>query len=164
MLEPVSVALKFGFLIVLYLFLLWIARSALKDLRRGGEAADPLMAAAASGATGMHAASVGLSPDIDVDREPRLRVEQAMGLDSGDEFDLLATAIIGRGDDADIRIEDPFASARHARIVPQGELWVLEDLGSTNGTYLGGVKVSRPMPVRVGVPITIGKTVMELRT
>src|ERR1700716_982627 len=79
-LEPVSVVLKFGFLIVLYLFLLWVARSALKDLRRGSARADDPMEA-----TGLYAASAGLAhPAID-GTEPRLRVEQAAGLRGGDE-------------------------------------------------------------------------------
>jgi len=72
-LEPVSVALKVGFLIVLYLFLLWIARSALKDLRRGVAATE-----LPPDATGMHSAVSGLAPDPLEESEPRLRVEQAM--------------------------------------------------------------------------------------
>ena len=128
MLEPASVALKFAFLIVLYLFLLWIARSALKDLRRGVGATD-----VPPDATGMHAASAGLSPEPIESLEPRLRVERAMGLRSGDEYDLQAGAVIGRGDRADIRLDDPFASSRHARITPQGDVVVIEDLDSTNG-------------------------------
>jgi pSer/pThr/pTyr-binding forkhead associated (FHA) protein len=58
---------------------------------------------------------------------------------------------------------DDYASSRHARIFPQDGQWIVEDLGSTNGTYLDRQKVTRPMPVPVGVPIRIGKTVLELR-
>lgn len=71
---------------------------------------------------------------------------------------------LGRSHDSTLVLTDDYASNRHARLVPQGETWTLEDLGSTNGTYLGTTKVTRPMPVPVGTPIRIGKTVMELRS
>jgi pSer/pThr/pTyr-binding forkhead associated (FHA) protein len=151
MLEPVSVVLKFAFLIVLYLFLLWIARSALKDLRRGVAASE-----VPPDATGMHAASAGLSPDPMDDLEPRLRVEQAMGLRSGDEYDVGTGAVIGRGEAADIRLEDPFASSRHARITRQGDVLVIEDLDSTNGTYLNGDVLDGPQPLHPGDRVRIG--------
>jgi hypothetical protein len=151
MLEPVSVVLKFGFLVVLYLFLLWVARSALKDLRRGVAATE-----LPPDATGMHAASAGLSPDPMEELEPRLRVEQAMGLRSGAEYDLAHGAVLGRGNAADIRLEDPFASSRHARIERQGDLLVIEDLGSTNGTYLNGDLLDGPQPLHPGDRIRIG--------
>jgi hypothetical protein len=150
-LEPVSVALKFGFLVVLYLFLLWIARSALKDLRRGVAATE-----VPPDATGMHSAAAGLSPDPLEDVEPRLRVEQAMGLRSGDEYDLRDGATLGRGDKEDIQIEDPFASSRHARISRQGDVLVLEDLNSTNGTWLNGSPLDGPQPLHPGDRIRIG--------
>jgi hypothetical protein len=71
--------------------------------------------------------------------------------------------LLGRANDATIVIDDDYASSRHARIFPQDGQWIVEDLGSTNGTYLDRQKVTRPMPVSVGVPIRIGKTVLELR-
>ena len=150
-LEPVSVALKVAFLVVLYLFLLWIARSALKDLRRGVAATD-----LPPDATGMHSAASGLAPDPLEDLEPRLRVEQAMGLRSGDEYDLRDGVTLGRGDKADIQIEDPFASSRHARISRQGDVLVLEDLNSTNGTWLNGSPLDGPQPLHPGDRIRIG--------
>jgi hypothetical protein len=150
-LEPVSVALKFGFLVVLYLFLLWVARSALKDLRRGVAATE-----VPPDATGMHSAAAGLSPDPLEDVEPRLRVEVAMGLNSGDEYDLRDGVTLGRGDRADIQIEDPFASSRHARISRQGDVLVLEDLNSTNGTWLNGSPLDGPQPLHPGDRIRIG--------
>jgi pSer/pThr/pTyr-binding forkhead associated (FHA) protein len=69
----------------------------------------------------------------------------------------------GRANDATLVLNDDYASSRHARIFPQDGQWIVEDLGSTNGTYLDRQKVTRPMPVSVGVPIRIGKTVLELR-
>jgi hypothetical protein len=150
-LDPVAVALKFGFLAVLYLFLLWMARSALKDLRRGGvEAAGPDY----EEATGMHRATAGLGEPVQ--GTPKLRVHSAAGLRAGAAYDLSEGALLGRGDMADIRLEDTFASSQHARLVPQGEVMVLEDLGSTNGTYLNGEPLRGPQPLHVGDSIRIG--------
>jgi FHA domain-containing protein len=148
-LDPVAVALKFGFLAVLYLFLFWMARSALKDLRRGSSA-EP----AYEDATGMHHATAGLSEGSE--GLPRLRVANAAGLRAGSAYDLSEGALLGRGDSADIRLQDTFASTAHARLVPQGEVIVLEDLGSTNGTYLNGEPLRGPQPLHVGDSIRIG--------
>jgi hypothetical protein len=70
---------------------------------------------------------------------------------------------LGRANDATLVVNDDYASTHHARIFPQDGQWIVEDLGSTNGTYLDRQKVIRPTPVPVGVPIRIGKTVLELR-
>jgi pSer/pThr/pTyr-binding forkhead associated (FHA) protein len=70
---------------------------------------------------------------------------------------------VGRANDATLVLNDDYASSRHARLYPQDGQWVVEDLGSTNGTYLDRQKVTQPTPVPVGVPIRIGKTVLELR-
>jgi hypothetical protein len=154
MLEPVSVGLKFGFLAVLYLFLLWMVRSTLKDLRRGRgperQPADPNP----SDATGMYAAADGLAA-FDEDFEPRLLVERASGHEAGTAYDLSGGATLGRGD-VEIRLEDPFASSRHARISRQGHVVVIEDLGSTNGTYLNEEALGGPQPLHAGDRIRIG--------
>jgi pSer/pThr/pTyr-binding forkhead associated (FHA) protein len=70
---------------------------------------------------------------------------------------------IGRANDATLVLEDDYASTRHARLFPQDGQWIVEDLGSTNGTYLDRQKVTQPTPVPIGVPIRIGKTGLELR-
>ena len=70
---------------------------------------------------------------------------------------------IGRSNDATLVLSDDYASSRHARLFPQDGQWIVEDLGSTNGTYLDRQKVTQPTPVPAGVPIRIGKTVLELR-
>jgi hypothetical protein len=152
-LDPVAVALKFGFLAVLYVFLLWMARSALKDLRGGGiDASQP----AYDDATGMHVASAGLGGDGDAQGAPRLRVETAAGLRDGVAYDLSEGALLGRGDQADIQLEDTFASSQHARLAPHGDVMVLEDLGSTNGTYLNDEPLRGPQPLHPGDRIRIG--------
>ena len=163
-LEPVSVALKFGFLVVLYLFLLWIARSARRDLRRGAGAFGPaagsgaLHAAAGSippDATGMYSASALGSADL-AHRAPRLVIERAPGHDAGMIYDLDGDIVLGRGERAEIRLEDPFASSRHARVYEQGNIVVIEDLGSTNGTYLNEELLESARPLHPGDRVRIG--------
>jgi FHA domain len=83
---------------------------------------------------------------------------------SGVSIDLSDQQVtMGRANDATLVLNDDYASTYHARIFPQDGQWLVEDLGSTNGTYLDRQKVARPTPVPVGVPIRIGKTVLELR-
>jgi Inner membrane component of T3SS, cytoplasmic domain len=83
---------------------------------------------------------------------------------AGTIIDLTGVPItIGRANDATLVVTDDYASSRHARLYAQDGQWIVEDLGSTNGTYLGRTKVTRPMPVPPGVPVRIGKTVIELR-
>jgi pSer/pThr/pTyr-binding forkhead associated (FHA) protein len=94
---------------------------------------------------------------------PRLLVVTAGAL-KGTSMDLAQQQItLGRSNDATLVLNDDYASSRHARIFPQDGQWIVEDLGSTNGTYLDRQKVTRPTPVPLGVPIRIGKTVLELR-
>lgn len=71
--------------------------------------------------------------------------------------------MIGRADDSTLVLDDDYASTRHARLSLRGSDWYVEDLGSTNGTYLDRAKVTAPLKVPLGVPIRIGKTVIELR-
>jgi hypothetical protein len=152
-LQPVSVGLKFGFLAVLYLFLIWVAWSALRDLRRGRGGVVQADQVAASDATGMYPAADGLG-DLD-GFEPRLLVEHAAGHESGVAYDLIEGATLGRGD-VEIQLEDPFASSHHARISRDRHVVVIEDLGSTNGTYLNEQPLTGPQPLHDGDRIRIG--------
>ena len=161
-LEPASVALKLAFLAVLYLFLLWVVRSAWKDLRRSGDgssvAAAPVLvgpAASDPDATGLHRADEAIALGAGADGEPRLVVDHAAGHPDGIAYSLEHGATLGRGD-VEIRLEDPFASTRHARIERQGSVLVLEDLGSTNGTYLNEEPLDGPRPLHHGDRIRIG--------
>ncbi len=72
--------------------------------------------------------------------------------------------MMGRADDSTLVLDDDYASTRHARLSLRGTDWYVEDLGSTNGTYLDRAKVTAPLRVPLGVPIRIGKTVIELRS
>jgi pSer/pThr/pTyr-binding forkhead associated (FHA) protein len=154
MLEPVSVGLKFAFLAILYLFLLWVARSALKDLRKGAFGGGPRTPAPPE-ATGMHtAASLG-ALNGDADLQPRLIAETVAGLQRGMSYDVGEGATLGRGD-VEIQLEDPFASSQHARLTRQGPVVVIEDLGSTNGTYLNDELLRGPRPLHPGDRVRIG--------
>jgi len=155
-LDPVSVALKFGFVAVLYLFLLWVARSARRDLGGSARRGAPATAAQVNpDATGMYSAST-LGPADFAQRAPRLVVERAPGHDPGMIYDLDGDLVLGRGERAEIRLEDPFASSRHARIYEQGNTVVVEDLGSTNGTYLNEELLETPRPLHPGDRVRIG--------
>lgn len=95
--------------------------------------------------------------------EPRQMIVTGGPL-QGTTINLTETPItIGRANDSTLIVSDDYASSRHARLFPQDGQWIVEDLGSTNGTYLDRSKVTRPTPVPLGVPIRIGKTVIELR-
>ena len=74
-----------------------------------------------------------------------------------------APVLIGRGSDAAIRLDDDYVSTRHARIATSGDQWFVEDLGSTNGTYVGTVRITAPTTINLGSQVRIGKTVLELR-
>jgi hypothetical protein len=128
--EPIAVVLKFGFLAVLYLFLLWVARSARRELR--------LTAAPAPEATGFHAMGPG---GRSAATDAWLVVVRGGGLDPGERFDLFGGISIGRSGDADVRIEDRYASGIHARLYSRGASYYVEDMNSTNGTYLNGARL-----------------------
>lgn len=71
--------------------------------------------------------------------------------------------LLGRGPDAAIRLDDDYVSTRHARFATNGEQWYVEDLGSTNGTYLGSQRITTPVPISTGTQVRLGKTIVELR-
>ena len=128
--EPIAVALKFGFLALLYLFLLWVARSARRELRNTGGPAPE--------ATGFHPIGPGgRAPSTD----GWLVAVTGGGITPGERFDLFGGVSIGRGAQADVRIEDKFASGVHARLYSRGASYYVEDMGSTNGTYLNGERL-----------------------
>ena len=153
MLEPVSVGLKFGFLVVLYLFLLWVAGSAVRDMRRGAGGAGR-QSVPASDATSMYSPASAVDGDPE-ELDPRLLVEHAPGHEPGTAYEIPDGATLGRGE-VEIQLDDPFASSRHARISRQGHVLMIEDLGSTNGTYLNEEPLNGPQPLHPGDRIRIG--------
>lgn len=148
--DPLAVALKFGFLAVLYLFLFAVARSALRDLRgRGGVTGSPI-----DGGTGMHDAAGSRIASTD----GWLVVVRGGGLDPGDQIDVFGGLTIGRSADADVRIEDRYASGIHCRIHSEGNRYLVEDLDSTNGTLLNREPLNGEDPLSDLDEIVIGDT------
>ena len=140
-----------GFLALLWLFVLFALRVVRSDLYSAAGLRSLVTGGRAAKGSGRS-------------RAPRqLLVTQ--GALAGSRVSLDGRAIlIGRADDSTLVLDDDYASTRHARISQQGEEWYVEDLGSTNGTYLDRAKVTGPTRVPVGVPVRIGKTVIELRS
>jgi len=83
---------------------------------------------------------------------------------TGTTLTLMDTGVLlGRNPECTLVLDDDFASGRHARIFRRDGGWVVEDLGSTNGTYMGTTRLTQPTPVEVGSALRIGKTIFELR-
>jgi hypothetical protein len=150
--DPISVALKFGFLAVLYLFVLVIARSALKDLRR--------TVSPAPDATGFHAAPAFAEAPRGSDGW--LVAERGGGLEREQRFDLIGGLSIGRSKDADVRIDDRYASSIHARVFTREGRFFVEDMNSTNGTLLNGATLQGEAELIDSDTVQIGDTVFRL--
>jgi FHA domain len=141
--------LKVGFIVLLYVFIWRIVRSASRDFRSGSAQESVIIAPG-------DAASLGLAP---VSRAS-LVVVKSPALDEGEEIPVVAGPVeIGRGGQNDVPIDgDDFASARHARFDPRRDgLWV-EDLGSTNGTFVNGARVTTPRRLGKGDIVRVGQT------
>ena len=145
--DPVAVALKFGFLAVLYLFLFWVARSALKEIRA--------TRAPAPEATGFYAVDDRPAPATS---DAWLVVQTGGGLEAGRRFDLFGGISVGRSTDADVRIEDRYASQVHLRIYSRGGSYYVEDMNSTNGTFLNGSQLDGTAELQHLDRIQIGDT------
>jgi pSer/pThr/pTyr-binding forkhead associated (FHA) protein len=145
--EAVLLGLKVAFLVLLYLFIWRIVRSVAKDVRLPQESFVLAPQQAAAAGLGRHRAGTLIvlsSPALDPDTEREL--------DS-------SPVTIGRGSDNDIALaEDEFASTKHARIEPRRDGVWLEDLGSTNGTFVNGVKLTRARMLTPGDVIRVGET------
>lgn len=150
---------KYGLLVLLWVFVLMAVRTIRADLaapRTARPAAGPDRAG--------QARSVAPPARGSAKRSAARRLVVTEGALAGTTVTLTGSAVtLGRADDSTLVLTDDYASSRHARLVPGEGSWLLEDLGSTNGTYLGQAKVIRSTPVPLGQPIRIGKTVMELR-
>ena len=154
----VVAVVKYGLLALLWLFVLLTVRTLRADLsgRPPKAPAPPAAPKAAKAAT---------APKPARKKGTARKLVVTEGALQGTTVTLTGVPVtLGRAHDSTLVLTDDYASSRHARLVPNGDGWTLEDLGSTNGTYLGTSKVSRPTPVPMGVPIRIGKTAMELRS
>ena len=148
--ETVLLVLKVAFLVLLYVFIWRIVRTAARDLRLPQESF--ILSPALAGGAIAQAVNPG-----------RLVVVQSGVLTVGEEFGLDARPLtLGRGPQNDVSIDgDEFASARHVRVEPRRDgVWV-SDVGSTNGTYVNGVRIDRPRKLAHGDVVRVGET--ELR-
>jgi hypothetical protein len=147
--DEVLLVLKIAFLVVLYLFIWRIVRTASRDLRLPQES----FILAPGGGSPVHASRPA-------PHTGRLVVVKSPDIDEGTDFELNSAQLtIGRGRQNDVAIAtDEYASARHARFEPrQDGVWV-QDLGSTNGTYLNGARLERPRRLTPGDVVRVGET------
>ena len=147
--DELLLVLKIAFLVLLYLFIWRIVRTASRDLRLPQES----FILAPSAAAGVRASRPGPVSG-------RLVVVKSADLQDGEGFELNSAQLtIGRGNQNDIPIAtDEYASARHARFEPrQDGVWV-QDLGSTNGTFLNGTRLDRPRRLAQGDVVRVGET------
>ena len=148
--EGVLLLLKACFLVLLYLFIWRIVRTASRDLRLPQESfvLGP-----------REAAAVGLRPEPELNMG-RLVVLKSTAIDENTEFVLDSTGIsIGRGGPNEVRLDgDDFASAQHARVEPRRDGVWIEDVGSTNGTFVNGVRLSRARKLAAGDLVRVGET------
>lgn len=164
--ELAITVLQFGLLLLLWILILSIIaaqgrdmmvskRSRTRDRRNGNPAPAPH-----DSGTPATVHQTGQTPRP---RPRRLVVSE--GPLVGTEVELgSAPIMLGRAQECTVVLEDDYASGKHARLFPQGSRWFLEDLGSTNGTWLGDEQLTRASTVEPGDRIRIGKTVLELRT
>ncbi len=153
--------IKLGFLGLLWLFVL----SAVSVIRSDmfGERVDPAQLTG-QGRSGKAAKAGRPSRPAKRRRGAPTRLVITEGTNAGVTVPLGQLPILlGRGADATIRVDDDYVSTRHARFVPSGDDWYVEDLGSTNGTYIGSQRITTPTVVTVGVQVRIGKTIAELK-
>jgi len=156
--EVVLAVARFGFLVLLWVFVFAVIGVIRRDLF--GNRQSRLVAAH----RGVNLPSAARPAKVKRGKSARTMVVTEGAL-AGTRITLADTPItIGRADDSTLVLNDDYASTRHARLVPRTGQWLVEDLGSTNGTYLDRAKVSGPTPVPLGVPIRIGRTVLELRS
>ena len=147
--------IKIGFLALLWLFVLSSVSVIRSDMF--GERVDNARMAAAPKAAKPPKPSKrkrGAPTQLVISEGTNAGVTVALGSDP---------ILLGRGADATIRLDDDYVSTRHARFVPHGDDWFVEDLGSTNGTYIGSQRITTPMVVAVGVQVRVGKTIAELK-
>lgn len=152
--------IKLGFLAVLWIFVL-SAVSVIRSDIFGTKAPAPPRPAAPSGSEKPRRTSG--RPRRTTRGQPRI-LRVTAGPNAGQSVPLGDKPILlGRGTDAAIRLDDDYVSTRHARFATNGEQWFVEDVGSTNGTYLGSQRITAPTPVGLGTPVRLGKTIVELQ-
>lgn len=157
--ELTLVLIRFGYLAVLWIFVLAtisVIRSDMFGARAAREASRAQERRARPGK--------GRNSPPKPRRGDPTSVVIVEGGNAGEVIPLAgAPLLIGRGNDAAIRLDDDYVSTRHARIASTGDQWYVEDLGSTNGTYVGPSRITQATAISLGTQIRIGKTILELR-
>ncbi len=157
------ILIKIAYLAVLWLFVLMAVGVIRTDLFGPKKRKKPQQQRSRASARPAPRRSASPRPARSRRNEPTV-LAISQGPLAGTTVDLGSQPIlIGRAPDSTLVITDDYASGRHARVYPDNGRWFVEDLNSTNGTYLGQQKLNRPQPITVGQPIRIGKTVLELR-
>jgi len=148
-----------------YLAILWIfVLSAISVIRSDMFGARVPEAARAGGGRAAKAPKAAKARQPAKRRGSPTHVLVVEGANQGERAELEnAPILIGRGNDAAIRLDDDYVSTRHARIAASGDQWFVEDLGSTNGTYVGSARITQPTTITLGTQVRIGKTILELR-
>jgi pSer/pThr/pTyr-binding forkhead associated (FHA) protein len=170
--ELTLLVLRLAFLVLLWVFVFVIVYALRSDLfgqrvRRMPQTVGSATFPAAASAP----VSVPTTPATEPHRAPPLataatarRLVITSGPREGVEIDLPAEQLtIGRSSESGLVIRDDYTSTHHARLMLWNDEWVIQDLDSTNGTFLDGVRVTLPTPVPIGKPVTIGTTSFELR-
>lgn len=155
--------LRYGFLALLWVFILGIVLSQGRDL-----AVDRRRRNRGRGAQAQAGANQAPQTPAPVQQQPARQLPQTLlvlqGPTGGRSYQLgSAPVLMGRSPECTVPLDDDYASGRHARLFPQGSRWFLEDLGSTNGTYIDEQRLTRAVPVEAGRPFRVGKSVLELR-
>jgi pSer/pThr/pTyr-binding forkhead associated (FHA) protein len=152
--------LRLGYLALLWILVLSVVAVLRSDLF-GTRVTRRSTARTASGPTASAPATRGRDTE---ERRPPHTLVVTEGSLKGTSLALgQAAVLIGRAPECTLVLEDDYASNRHARLFQDAGTWLVEDLGSTNGTYLGRNKVESPTPVEIGTPVRVGRTVLELR-
>ncbi|MCW2770934.1 MAG: hypothetical protein JWR27_2367 [Aeromicrobium sp.] len=151
--------IKLGFLAVLWLFVLSAVSVIRSDIFGTKAPSAPRAAKQKAPATP--------KPKPRSRKPPRgvpTKLQVVSGANAGQSVPLgEGPILLGRGTDAAIRLDDDYVSTRHARFATNGEQWFVEDLGSTNGTYLGSQRITTPVPIGLGIQVRLGKTIVELQ-
>jgi pSer/pThr/pTyr-binding forkhead associated (FHA) protein len=156
--------IQMGFLALLWIFAFAIASAIRADLFgvRPRQQAEARAAGGRPAPAAGAAAAVAAKP-VKLHRGAPTKVVVIEGGDSGKQAPLTGPISMGRGVENDIDLVDEYVSTRHARFIPHNGQWYVEDLGSTNGTYVAGARISRPTPVGAKSTVRLGRTVLELR-
>ena len=176
--ELTLLLLRIGFLVLMWFFVFAVVYSLRADLfgvkvRKLPDAVQPtpVKAKAAKNATAPQVPAPVVAAPAVATKQPKATTENAseIVITSGPKQGLILPLgdeplTIGRSSESGLVIRDDYTSSHHARLLLWGDQWMIQDLDSTNGTYLGSQRVTAPVPVTLNTPIKVGATTFELRS